>query len=122
MMSHDESGIMTLADAIDVALEEEVFGGEEDDQPPMLEKSAEYAIFSFSLLYWILTCILEGNAHVEDHGSTLQRRSFSGLVPDVWCHYHALDMSPTKRSVREKRRKSTTTTLNWSVLFKCTCT
>lgn len=41
MMSHDESGIMTLADAIDVALEEEVFGGEEDDQPPMLEKSAE---------------------------------------------------------------------------------
>ncbi|EYC31779.1 hypothetical protein Y032_0003g1234 [Ancylostoma ceylanicum] len=41
LMGHDSEGIMTLADAIDVALEEEVSGGEEDDQPPMLEKSAE---------------------------------------------------------------------------------
>ncbi|WKX88248.1 hypothetical protein Q1695_008133 [Nippostrongylus brasiliensis] len=40
-MMGDGSGVMTLADAIDVALEEEVSGGEEDDQPPMLEKSAE---------------------------------------------------------------------------------
>ncbi|KIH59872.1 hypothetical protein ANCDUO_09885 [Ancylostoma duodenale] len=41
LMGHESEGIMTLADAIDVALEEEVSGGEEDDQPPMLEKSAE---------------------------------------------------------------------------------
>ncbi|VDO33341.1 unnamed protein product [Haemonchus placei] len=39
MMGQDESGMVTLADALDVALEEEVSGGEEDDQPPMLEKS-----------------------------------------------------------------------------------
>ncbi|VDM71882.1 unnamed protein product, partial [Strongylus vulgaris] len=41
IMGHETGGIMTLADAIDVALEEEVSGGEEDDQPPLLEKSAE---------------------------------------------------------------------------------
>ncbi|PIO66919.1 hypothetical protein TELCIR_11353 [Teladorsagia circumcincta] len=41
LMGHETGGMMTLADAIDVALEEEVSGGEEDDQPPMLEKSAE---------------------------------------------------------------------------------
>uniref|UniRef100_A0A7I4XSF1 SET domain-containing protein n=2 Tax=Trichostrongylidae TaxID=6315 RepID=A0A7I4XSF1_HAECO len=41
LMGQDESGMVTLADALDVALEEEVSGGEEDDQPPMLEKSAE---------------------------------------------------------------------------------
>ncbi|KAE9418571.1 hypothetical protein Angca_001849, partial [Angiostrongylus cantonensis] len=40
LMGHSADGIMTLADAIEVALEEEVSGGE-DDQPPMLEKSAE---------------------------------------------------------------------------------
>ncbi|KAK5976586.1 hypothetical protein GCK32_006606, partial [Trichostrongylus colubriformis] len=41
MMAHGTGGMVTLADAIDVALEEEVSGGEDDDQPPMLEKSAE---------------------------------------------------------------------------------
>ncbi|KHJ99451.1 hypothetical protein OESDEN_00560 [Oesophagostomum dentatum] len=41
LMGNETEGIMTLADAIDVALEEEVSGGEEDDQPPLLEKSAE---------------------------------------------------------------------------------
>ncbi|KAK6040863.1 hypothetical protein COOONC_21631 [Cooperia oncophora] len=41
LMGGETGGMMTLADAIDVALEEEVSGGEDDDQPPTLEKSGE---------------------------------------------------------------------------------
>ncbi|CAJ0595397.1 unnamed protein product [Cylicocyclus nassatus] len=68
LMGH-ESEIITFAEAIDVVLEEEVPDGDEDDQPSLLEKSAERKSS-------------RGRLREHNPGSALIPRGWTGLNHD----------------------------------------